>query len=64
MDDGADSAGFEEAFVEVAKSYSDRQGISYAAWRTVGVAPEVLRRAGVTRSSWRRSRSSRHLVAV
>lgn len=48
--DGADLAALEEAFVEVARSYSDRQGISYAAWRTVGVAPAVLKRAGVTRS--------------
>ena len=50
MDDGADLAGFETAFVEVAESFSDRQGISYAAWRTVGVAPTVLKRAGVSRS--------------
>ncbi len=51
MGDGADLAALEEAFVEVAKSYSDRQGISYAAWRTVGVAPAVLKRAGISRAS-------------
>ena len=50
MGDGADVAALEEAFVEVAKSYSERQGISYAAWRTVGVTPAVLKRAGITRS--------------
>ncbi len=40
----------EAAFVEVAKSYSQRTGVSYAAWRAVGVAPAVLKAAGVTRS--------------
>ena len=30
---------------------SERQGISYAAWREVGVAPSVLTKAGLTRSS-------------
>ena len=32
-----DISALEEGFVEVAKAYSDRQGISYAAWREVGV---------------------------
>lgn len=40
----------EKAFVEVAKSYSDRKGISYAAWRQVGVPASVLKEAGVRRS--------------
>ena len=44
-----DLASLEEAFVSVAASYSKRQGISYAAWRDVGVPPAVLTRAGVTR---------------
>ena len=39
----------ESAFVEVAKSYSDRKGIEYATWRDLGVSAEVLRRAGVKR---------------
>ena len=41
----------ETAFIEVAKSYSARHGIVYASWRDVGVPAEVLRRAGITRSS-------------
>ncbi len=41
----------ENAFVKVAKGYSQRSGISYAAWRQVGVAPSVLAKAGVSRSS-------------
>lgn len=44
-----DTVGLERDFVKVAKGYSKRKGISYAAWRELGVAPEVLRRAGITR---------------
>ena len=51
MGDGADLAATEAAFVDVAKSYSERQGISYAAWREVGVQPAVLKRAGIGRGS-------------
>lgn len=40
----------EKAFVEVAKSYSERKGISYAAWRQVGVSASVLKEAGIPRS--------------
>jgi hypothetical protein len=45
-----DLAALEEAFVGVAKSYSDRQGIVYATWRDVGVDAAVLKRAGITRA--------------
>ena len=40
----------EAGFVAVAKSYSDRQGISYQSWREVGVPAAVLVRAGVSRT--------------
>jgi hypothetical protein len=40
----------EVAFAEVASSYSDRKGISYAAWRSVGVPADVLKKAGVART--------------
>lgn len=46
-----DIADFEAAFVSVAKGYSERQGISYASWREVGVEPSVLKQAGISRSS-------------
>lgn len=36
-------------FVEIAASYSERQGISHAAWRAVNVPAVVLKEAGVTR---------------
>ncbi|MDP8958003.1 MAG: hypothetical protein M3N51_02115 [Actinomycetota bacterium] len=40
----------ERSFVEVAKGYSERRGISYSAWREEGVPAEVLRRAGIPRT--------------
>lgn len=40
----------EQEFVRVAKPYSDRQGISYASWREVGVEAKTLRAAGISRS--------------
>jgi hypothetical protein len=46
-----DVAALEAKFVDVAKSYSTRNGISYAAWRAVGVAPPVLKSAGISRAS-------------
>ena len=45
-----DLAGLEDAFVEIAESYSTRQGISYQSWREIGVPAAVLARAGVSRS--------------
>jgi hypothetical protein len=40
----------EKNFIGVAKSYGQRQGISYASWREVGVEARVLRAAGLGRS--------------
>ena len=48
---GADITGLERDFVKVAKSYSAKKGISYGAWREFGVSPEVLKKAGITRST-------------
>lgn len=45
-----DIADIERRFIEVAKGYGDRRGISYAAWREVGVAAATLKAAGVRRS--------------
>lgn len=41
----------EQGFVEAAAAYSARKGISYAAWRELGVEAAVLKRAGITRAS-------------
>lgn len=45
-----DMTAIEAEFVKVAKEYSERNGYSYAAWRTIGVEAAVLKRAGVSRS--------------
>ena len=45
-----DISALEEGFVTVGKSYSVRQGISYATWREIGVDAAVLKRAGIARS--------------
>ena len=37
----------ESAFTQIAASYSERKGISYQAWREVGVEVRVLRAAGI-----------------
>jgi hypothetical protein len=44
-----DLSGLEAAFVAAAKGYSERKGISYAAWREIGVPADVLKKAGITR---------------
>ncbi len=50
MGSGVDMTALEKSFVKVAKSYSARQGISYAAWRKVGVEASVLKAAGIGRA--------------
>jgi hypothetical protein len=45
-----DISALENGFVAVAKSYSSRQGISYATWREIGVDAAVLKKAGIARS--------------
>jgi hypothetical protein len=46
-----DLSGLEKEFVAAAAAYSGRKGISYAAWRELGVEAGVLKRAGISRSS-------------
>jgi hypothetical protein len=50
MSEPIDLEGLEAEFVEVAASYSARQGIAYLSWREVGVPASVLGRAGISRS--------------
>jgi hypothetical protein len=40
----------EKGFVDAAAAYSSRKGISYAAWRELGVDASVLKRAGISRA--------------
>ena len=46
MGNRVDPTTLEAKFVEVAAGYSARKGISYAAWRAVGVDAAVLKKAG------------------
>ena len=50
-DDGVDLAALEDGFVAAAEPYGRRKGITYTAWRALGVDPSVLRRAGIRRGS-------------
>ncbi len=45
-----DVGGLEVEFIKVAKVYSARNGISYAAWRAIGVDARVLKSASIGRS--------------
>ena len=46
-----DLSAYEDQFVAVAASYGERKGISYAAWRELGVPAPILKRAGIGRSA-------------
>lgn len=43
----SDLAELEEAFVSAARSYGERHGVAYSAWRQIGVDAAVLERAGI-----------------
>ncbi len=46
-----DLSEIEDEFIAVAADYGARKGISYSAWRAVGVEPSILEKAGISRSS-------------
>ena len=46
-----DLGALEDEFVAAARQYSERKGISYAAWRELGVSAAVLKRAGISRGA-------------
>lgn len=48
---GDELAKLEDAFVAVAASYGERKGITYSAWRELGVPASVLSRASISRSA-------------
>lgn len=50
LQDDVDLESLEEGFVEAAAPYSERKGITYAAWREAGVPAAVLKRAGIKRT--------------
>lgn len=51
MEDGVDLSALEADFAVVAKQYAERKGISYAAFRQIGVPAAVLKRAGISRAA-------------
>lgn len=51
MNSSVDISALESAFVDVAKAYGERKGISYASWREVGVSAATLSRSGITRGA-------------
>jgi hypothetical protein len=50
LESAADLSDYEAEFIEAAAGYSERRGISYAAWRELGVDAAVLKASGITRS--------------
>ncbi|MDQ2679379.1 MAG: hypothetical protein M3Y51_11595 [Actinomycetota bacterium] len=46
-----DMTAIEDEFVAAAKAYGQHKGISYAAWREIGVPAAVLKRAGISRAA-------------
>lgn len=50
LGDAPDMDALEEGFVDAAKEYSERKGISYPAWREAGVPAAVLKQAGIPRT--------------
>lgn len=54
-----DLSGLEKEFVRVARQYGELAGITFAAWRQVGVDAEVLDQAGIVRTGTPRPDASR-----
>ncbi len=50
VEDAPDADALEKDFVKAAKEYSERKGISYPAWREIGVPAATLKAAGVPRT--------------
>ena len=46
-----DLTALEEGFIAAAAAYGERKGITYAAWREVGVPAAILKRAGISRGA-------------
>ena len=51
MSTKVDLSALETAFAKTAAQYAQRKGISYAAWRELGVSADVLKQAGISRTS-------------
>jgi hypothetical protein len=51
LEDTVDLTHLETDFAAAAKDYSERKGISYAAWRELGVPAAVLKKASISRGA-------------
>lgn len=51
MDSGIDLTRLETDFTKVARGYAERKGITYAAFRQIGVPAAVLKKAGISRAA-------------
>lgn len=51
MEQKPDLGALEQGFVDNAKEYGARKGITYAAWRELGVPPQTLKAAGIGRGA-------------
>jgi hypothetical protein len=49
MEQKPDLDALEKGFTDHAKEYGKRKGITYAAWRELGVPPQTLKAAGIGR---------------
>jgi hypothetical protein len=59
---GESPASLEDEFASVAANYAERHGITYAAWRRLGVPARVLRKAGISRAAGRAAEGDRPSV--
>lgn len=50
LEESPDIEALEQEFTAVAKEYSERRGITWSAWRELGVPAATLRNAGVPRT--------------
>jgi hypothetical protein len=50
MEDKPDLSALEKGFTSAAREYGKRKGITYAAWRELGVDPATLKAAGISRA--------------
>lgn len=51
MEDKPDLGALEQGFTDSAKAYGARKGITYAAWRELGVPAVALKAAGISRGA-------------
>jgi uncharacterized protein YicC (UPF0701 family) len=51
LENSVDLSSLENEFTQIAREYSAAKGLTYDAWRQVGVSADVLRKAGINKTS-------------